>query len=47
MNRTWKGRLAYAPFFQDVTVIPVVALDEAYVATLQTVHGHWGANAAG
>jgi hypothetical protein len=37
--------LAYSPFFQDVTVIPVVPLDDAYVQALQTAHGHWGANA--
>ncbi len=36
--------LTYGPFFQDVTVIPVVDLDDAYVQTLQTAHEHWGAN---
>jgi hypothetical protein len=39
--------LAYSPFFQDVTVIPVVPLDDAYVQALQTAHGHWGVNAQG
>jgi hypothetical protein len=32
----------YAPFMDDVTVIPVVPVDDAWLTVIQTAQGHWG-----
>ena len=31
----------YAPFFESTTVIPVVAMDEAWIKSMQTAIGNW------
>jgi hypothetical protein len=31
----------YAPFFESSTVIPVVAMDEAWIKSMQTAIGNW------
>ncbi len=31
----------YAPFFESTTVIPVVAMDEAWMKSMQTAIGNW------
>jgi hypothetical protein len=33
---------AYAPFFEEVTVIPVVALDAAWLEATQQAQSNWG-----
>ena len=32
----------YAPFFEDTTVIPVVALDDAWMKAIQAAQANWG-----
>ena len=32
----------YAPFFEDTTVIPVVALDAAWIEVIQAAQANWG-----
>ena len=32
----------YAPFFEENTVIPVVALDDAWMQATQTAQANWG-----
>ena len=32
----------YAPFFEQVTVIPVVALDGAWMESIQAAQSNWG-----
>jgi hypothetical protein len=32
----------YAPFFEKTTVIPVVPLDDPWMASLQTAQANWG-----
>jgi hypothetical protein len=32
----------YAPFFEQTTVIPVVALDEAWMNAIQAAQDNWG-----
>jgi hypothetical protein len=34
--------VTYAPFFESTTVIPVVALDDAWIKAVQTAMGNWG-----
>jgi hypothetical protein len=31
----------YAPFFEDTTVIPVVALDDAWMKAIQAAQANW------
>ena len=33
--------LTYGPFFQSVEVIPVVPLDDDYIAALRAAQGNW------
>ena len=32
----------YAPFFESTTVIPVVAIDDAWIAAIQAAQANWG-----
>lgn len=32
----------YAPFFEETTVIPVVALDDAWMQAIQAAQSNWG-----
>ena len=32
----------YAPFFEETTVIPVVALDDAWMNAIQAAQANWG-----
>ena len=32
----------YAPFFEEVTVIPVVPVDDAWMKVAQTAESNWG-----
>jgi hypothetical protein len=32
----------YAPFFEETTVIPVVALDDAWINAIQAAQANWG-----
>jgi hypothetical protein len=32
----------YAPFMDDVTVIPVVAVDDAWMTSIQAAQANWG-----
>jgi hypothetical protein len=32
----------FAPFFEEATVIPVVAVDDAYVSAVQAAQANWG-----
>ena len=31
----------YAPYFESTTVIPVVAIDAAWLEAIQTAQGNW------
>jgi len=32
----------YAPFFEETSVIPVVAVDDAWMQAIQTAEANWG-----
>jgi hypothetical protein len=34
--------VTYAPFFEEMTVLPVVPLDEAWMKAAQTALSNWG-----
>jgi Domain of unknown function (DUF3303) len=37
-----QGASTYAPFFEETTVIPVVALDDAWMEAIQAAQSNWG-----
>ena len=36
------GAATYAPFFEETTIIPVVALDDAWLKAIVAAQANWG-----
>jgi hypothetical protein len=34
--------VTYAPFFESTTVMPVVAMDDAWMTAVQSAQANWG-----